>query len=462
MYAWEAIQSSLDFIEDHLSENVRTETLAKTAALSPYYYQRLFGRLVKKPVNEYVKLRKLARASEALKNKGIRITDVALEYGFSDHANFTRAFKEAYGITPEEYRAHPIILNHFIKPDLGLDYAQVEEGVPFIADGIVVEVNRRNMNKPRSFVGIEGEIPEDDLTGGKATGVAYAGMVWQEFHRQKPNLPKLLAEGNELGILYKGKARNGFCTYMAGAEASEAVKTDKIVTYTIPTGEYVVCGFEAENFSELTGSALHKAYSFMKTWMNTHGLIGRNFIAELYYNTTPDANYMELWLPIRPSAKEKQTTEQNFDKTDGENKPSMAEIRTYINSHLFEDFCKHLETEYQCKPQFEYSKCSMQFGWNIKYKKGGRSLCTIYPSEGSFLVLVVISDRERAEAEWLLPFCTEYLQQLYFDTKTGMGQKWLMIDVKNSTVLEDVKRLIAIRSTSMHNLRQNTDNKTRT
>jgi AraC family transcriptional regulator len=37
-----------------LSENIKIETLANVAALSPYCFQRLFGRLVKKPVNEYV------------------------------------------------------------------------------------------------------------------------------------------------------------------------------------------------------------------------------------------------------------------------------------------------------------------------------------------------------------------------------------------------------------------------
>jgi len=172
MHAWEAIQSSLIYIEDHLTENIKMETLAKVAALSPYYFQRLFRRLVKKPVNEYVKLRRLAIASEALKNKEKRIIDVALDYGFSDHANFTRAFKDAYGITPDEYRTSPVILNHFIMPDLLLNYVTVDENVPLIADGIVVEVTCRKLDEPRTFIGIEGEVPETELTGGRAKRTA--------------------------------------------------------------------------------------------------------------------------------------------------------------------------------------------------------------------------------------------------------------------------------------------------
>jgi len=82
MYAWRAIQNVLDYIEGNLSEDLKTETLAHAAALSPYYFQRLFGRLVKKPVNEYVKLRRLEKAAEELKNEARRILDIAMDCGF--------------------------------------------------------------------------------------------------------------------------------------------------------------------------------------------------------------------------------------------------------------------------------------------------------------------------------------------------------------------------------------------
>lgn len=47
MHAWEQIQETIDFIEDHLTEEIEIEKLAGMAALSPFYFQRLFSRLVK-------------------------------------------------------------------------------------------------------------------------------------------------------------------------------------------------------------------------------------------------------------------------------------------------------------------------------------------------------------------------------------------------------------------------------
>jgi AraC family transcriptional regulator len=82
MHAWEQVQITVDYIEEHITEEIKIENLAKLASLSQFYYQRLFSRLVKKPVNEYVKLRRLAKASEALLEKNKRILDVALDFGF--------------------------------------------------------------------------------------------------------------------------------------------------------------------------------------------------------------------------------------------------------------------------------------------------------------------------------------------------------------------------------------------
>lgn len=115
MYAYENIEMSLNYIEQHLSEKIETEKLAEIACLSTFYYQRLFKRLVKRSVQEYIKLRRLAMVIAELNNSEERILDIALKYGFSDHANFTRAFKEVYHITPDEYRKNVPMLNTFDK-----------------------------------------------------------------------------------------------------------------------------------------------------------------------------------------------------------------------------------------------------------------------------------------------------------------------------------------------------------
>lgn len=297
MYAWEAIQKTLDYIEDRINENQEIDDLASLAALSPFYYQRLFSRLVKKPVREYIRYRRLARACESLSNKENRILDVALEWGFGSHEGFTRAFKEAYGMTPEQYREHPVRLNQFDKPDLSLGYTMIDEGVPLISDGLVLEINRRTLEQPVLFLGLSDYVPIDDqMPLGEATGVDVPGEVWRQFHERKGSINRLPG-GRELGVAFMGDAPEGSFTYFAGAEAPPDADPGEFKGWQLPAREYVVFGFEAENFMELVTSALNKALNYSGLWLKKHGMVNMLYVPELYYESTPEASSMELWLP---------------------------------------------------------------------------------------------------------------------------------------------------------------------
>ncbi len=125
--------------------------------------------------------------------------------------------------------------------------------------------------------------------------------------------------------------------------------------------------------------------------------------------------------------------------------PSLGQIDRYIGSPLWKDLQNFLETIYSVQPKVTYSNCSAQKGWNVKYQKSGKSLCTLYPMPGYFIALVVVGAKESTEAELLMPFCTDYVQELFARTRFSAGGKWLMIDVTDADILEDVKRLIEIR-----------------
>ena len=127
--------------------------------------------------------------------------------------------------------------------------------------------------------------------------------------------------------------------------------------------------------------------------------------------------------------------------------PSLGEISSYIDSPLWGSFCAWAETAYGIAPKVEHSTCSGAPGWNVKYKKGGRALCTLYPDEGAFTAMVTIGSKEASEAELLLPTCSDYLRELYDRTREFNGARWLMIRISDARVLEDVKHLIRLRVT---------------
>lgn len=134
------------------------------------------------------------------------------------------------------------------------------------------------------------------------------------------------------------------------------------------------------------------------------------------------------------------------DLMDKKYHPSLEEISEYIGCPMFLRFCSELKETYKCSEQIEFSSCSMERGWNIKFKKSGKSLCTIYPRESYCTVMVVVGRKEKAFVEAILEECTPQLREIYHQTKEGNGQRWLMLDLEDCEAMyQDILRLIAIR-----------------
>ena len=125
--------------------------------------------------------------------------------------------------------------------------------------------------------------------------------------------------------------------------------------------------------------------------------------------------------------------------------PTEEQISDYIHNALWPDINAYLCRAYGVEPFLSYSGCSAQKGWNIKYRKAGRSLCTLYPMEGYFIALVLLGEKERMEAELALRHCSAYVREVYEKAGSLNGSRWMMIDVADEAALADVKRLISIR-----------------
>ncbi len=134
---------------------------------------------------------------------------------------------------------------------------------------------------------------------------------------------------------------------------------------------------------------------------------------------------------------------QPLDRT---RRPALEDLSALVRNPVFDAFCQEVAETWQCAPVIEYSGCSMEPGWNVKFRKAGRSLCTVYPREGFFTVLVVVGQREKPAVEAILPDCSPELRDLYHATREGNGQRWLMADLEDQGDLyRDLFRLMDIR-----------------
>lgn len=99
-------------------EALTLKSLAGYLGYSESRVSRKFSEISGMQLRDYLRYRKLAFALRDIRDTQDGILDIALRYGFSSHEAFTRAFREAYGITPSAYRCHPtpVVLRTIIKP----------------------------------------------------------------------------------------------------------------------------------------------------------------------------------------------------------------------------------------------------------------------------------------------------------------------------------------------------------
>ena len=125
--------------------------------------------------------------------------------------------------------------------------------------------------------------------------------------------------------------------------------------------------------------------------------------------------------------------------------PSMEEMDRYADNPLWLELRRYLKDAYGAEPRTEYSRCGLEPGWNVKFKKGSKSLATVYLRPGYVTAMISVSPKDEPAAERVLLTCTEYTRALYQNTASSKMGRWLMIDLTSSEVLEDVKALLTLR-----------------
>ena len=129
------LQRAIDYIENHLADEIDYERIAQQAACSTFYFQRIFSALCDMPVGDYIRKRRLTLAGRDLNINKEKVIDVALKYGYESPEAFTRAFSKFHGITPSEAKLNGFKLKSFtrlsvqitMKVGNAMDYKVVEK-----------------------------------------------------------------------------------------------------------------------------------------------------------------------------------------------------------------------------------------------------------------------------------------------------------------------------------------------
>lgn len=274
---------AMNYIEEHICDDIALAYVSKVTTYSPYHFGRLFYYIAEMPLSEYIRKRKLTLAAMELQSHDVKVIDLAVKYGYDNADSFTRAFVRQHGLTPTAGRQTGVILKIFPPLTFQIKIKGVEE------------MNWRiELKEEFEIFGIERIFQNDDV--GKIPD------FWTECHNNG-SYERLFndAGGN---IDPKGCCViNAICghiepdvnefPYMLFAEKKEGCKTDGYKTVKIPKHTWAV--FRVDNLKDHVPSQIpilfQRAYS---EWLPSSGYdkaTGPDM--EIYGD-----DFEEVWIPV--------------------------------------------------------------------------------------------------------------------------------------------------------------------
>lgn len=268
MQNWiDSMQSALDYIEAHLTEDIQPEDVAQKAYVSAFHFQRLFHALCGVTLGEYIRCRRLTLAGQELSRGNSRVIDAALKHGYDSPDSFARAFQKFHGILPSAAKEKGAKLNAFspLRINLTLEGGTMLEYKIVEKPAFTLMGTGRHFNSETSYQ----EIP----------------AFWTEYlAREKREVIGQFGaciDGN--GSDFKYLIADVYQPWQEIPEGYEAV--------TFPAGTWAIFPCRMDNLQDVNTR-------MWKEWLPACKEYKLGYNCNLEYYTPPEENYAELWLPV--------------------------------------------------------------------------------------------------------------------------------------------------------------------
>ena len=128
------------------------------------------------------------------------------------------------------------------------------------------------------------------------------------------------------------------------------------------------------------------------------------------------------------------------------NVPTDEEIKKFIGKRFVKDWidlCTFLETYYDFSPETVFY--GKKHGWTVRYRRSGKTLCSLFPEVGGFTVLIVLGKKEVEKVEEILYELSTNLRTQFNNTEQLHDGRWLWIRISSSASLEDIKKILQMK-----------------
>jgi len=264
------INTVIDYIDQHISQDMTLDELASVAGFSKFHFHRIFYSFMKETLFQFIQRIRLQKGADRLcMNRDVSITQIAYDCGFSSSAAFSRSFKAFFNQTPSQYRSEKgnwCVQNSNMNQGDGNQWKEKIPKIPY-NEGILNEKGKMNMSDYSTQVTVR-NLEEMTLAYVRYIG-PYAGnedLFKNLFDRlyswagprglaDDPNAKCLIIYHDNPEITEEEKLRVSVCLSVP----ADTPVDGEIGKMTIPAGKYAMARYELT--SEEYGKAWDWVYS---------------------------------------------------------------------------------------------------------------------------------------------------------------------------------------------------------
>jgi len=296
----DSIQKAIEYIEEHLTDRINYDEIAKQGFSSTFHFQRVFSILCGYTLGEYIRKRRLTLAGKELLLGNQKIIDIALKYGYENPDSFSRAFLKFHGINPSELKGNnaslksfqPLKLKISLKGGESMDY-RIEEKSDMILVGYKQRFNGVPFGKQRA------EQEEKMFTTTRAKQWLLRGAA-SDYYTDYCVIQNIDDYGYDFFIaneLNKWTRENLYNKEVTGVDFMSKMNFEEII---IPKQKYVV--FETKHCSHPIEEYIDIRQNLVTDWMPSSGYqFSSNLeLVLLHWRPLSDRNnrFVEICIPI--------------------------------------------------------------------------------------------------------------------------------------------------------------------
>lgn len=110
---------------------------------------------------------------------------------------------------------------------------------------------------------------------------------------------------------------------------------------------------------------------------------------------------------------------------------------------IWKEFCEKIEQNYEMDKT--WNSGGKKWTYEYKYRKGGKTLCAFYMRENTLGLMIILGKEERKKWEENRNNFSKEIQEIYDNTKTYHDGKWMMIELENTQLLEEIEKILCMK-----------------